>query len=287
MLKKLVFYTRLCHKFIRKDAVNNEDYRKEYNKVSTTYNNWLNEMGQFTDKIINLDHIQKENKLKILDFACGTGYISKGLLEKGINCKITAVDYSDKMLEQFRYLEDDRLKIVHYDGIKFLENTDEKYDVIFIGWALPYFNYKELFKLFKKVLNPGGVVKIIANIQGTLSEIEDVFIKVMYKNQKKIIKPMYIRFNLPNGKSGLIKWFNKYGFKEVEVQEYERLVVFEEAEELLKWLNETGSVAGTACIFENYDSVKDNLIEEIKKTKYKNGKYEINHKFAYGTFKLI
>lgn len=274
------------YRFLATDTVNNEDYRKEYNKVSTTYNNWLNEMGQFTDKIINLDHIQKENKLKILDFACGTGYISKGLLEKGINCKITAVDYSDKMLEQFRYLKDSRLKIVHYDGIKFLKNTEEKYDVIFIGWALPYFNYRELFKLFKEVLNPGGVVKIIANIQGTLSEIEDIFIKVMYKNQRKIIKPMDIRFNLPKGKAGLIKWFNQYGFKEVEVQEDERVVVFEEAEELLKWLNETGAVAGTACIFENYDSVKDNLIEEIKKTKYKNGKYEINHKFAYGTFKL-
>ncbi|NMB28132.1 MAG: hypothetical protein GX987_08810, partial [Tissierellia bacterium] len=77
MLKKIVFYTKVGYKLIKKDVINNEDYRKEYNKVSTTYIHWLNEMGQFTDKIINPECILKEGKLKILDFACGTGYISK------------------------------------------------------------------------------------------------------------------------------------------------------------------------------------------------------------------
>jgi len=74
-----------------------------------------------------------------------------------------------------------------------------------LDWALSYFNYKELFKLFKKVLNPGGSVGVITNVQGTLSGIEDVFMKVMYKNHKEVIKPMDIKLNLPNGKG----WLNK------------------------------------------------------------------------------
>ena len=285
MLKKLLFYIRVGCKLMKKDVINNEDYKKEYNKVSGTYNHWLNEMAKFTDKIIKPEYVSKENKQKILDFACGTGYISRSLLHKNIDCEITAVDYSDKMLEQLESLNDDRVKVINCDGIEFLKNTEEKYDAIFFGWALSYFNYKELFKLFKRVLNRGGIVGIITNAQGTLSDIEDIFMKVMYKNHEEVIKPMDIRFNLPYGKEGLTKWFNRYGFEEMESEDGEVLFTFDKPDELLKWLNETGAAAGTACIFKDYNIVKDDLIEEIRKTKYKNGKYEINHKFTYGIYR--
>ena len=287
MLKKAVFYGKLASKLIKRNFVNYEDYRREYNKVSFTYDNWIGEMGQFTDKIIKLDHLSQIDRPKILDFACGSGYISKRILQKGIDCQITAIDYSDKMLERVRDLKDRRISIVHCEGIEFLKNTDEKYDLIYIGWALPYFNYKVLFRLFNKVLNPGGLVNIITNVQGTLEDIEDVFIRVMYESQKEIIKPMDIRFNLAKGKKGLIKWFNQYGFEALDLEDGERIFVFDQAEDLLRWLNETGAIAGTSSIFKDYDSIKDKLIEEIRKTKYNNGKYEINHRFVHGTFKLI
>ena len=286
MLKKILFYTGIGCKLIKKDVINNEDYKEEYNKVSGTYSHWLNEMGKFTDKIIKPEYMSKEDKLKILDFACGTGYISRSLLNKNIDCEITAVDYSDKMLEQLKSLKDDRVKVINCDGIEFLKNTDEKYDAIFFGWALSYFNYKELFKLFKRVLNVGGIVGIITNVKGTLSGIEDIFLKVMYEKYEEVIKPMDISFNLPNGKEGLTKWFNGYGFEKVEAEDGEVLFTFDKPEELLKWLNETGAAAGTECIFKDYDIVKENLIEEIRKAKYNKGKYEINHKFAYGIYRL-
>ncbi len=286
MLKKMMFYTRLGYKLIKKDVINKDDYREEYNKVSETYINWLNEMGRFTDKIISLEHMPKDKKLKILDFACGTGYISKSILEKDINCEITAIDYSDKMLEKLKNLEDNRLRVVHCDGIEFLKNTKEKYDIIYFGWGLSYFNHRKLFRLFKKVLNDGGIVGIITNVQGTLSDIEDIFMKVMYRNYEEVVKPMDIRFNLPNGKKGLTKWFTQYGFEKIEVEDGEVLVTFQEPEQLLKWLNETGAAAGTACIFKDYDLIKDNLIQEIEKVRYNKGRYEINHRFAYGIFKL-
>ena len=287
MLKKAAFYAKLGSRLIKKDVVNKEDFRKEYNKVSATYSSWLDEMGQFTVRIINLEHVSEKKRLKVLDFACGTGYISKKLLEKDIDCQITAVDYSDKMLEKLKDINDSRIRIVHYNGIEYLKGTNEKFDLIFIGWGLPYFNYKEVFKLFKEVLNPGGVVKIITNVQGTLSGIENIFMKVMYKNQKEIIKPMDIRFNLPKGKKGLIRWFNQYGFEELEVEDGERTFVFDKAEQVLKWLEETGAIAGTASIFKDYDLIKNDLIDEIGKSLYNNGMYEINHRFVYGTFKLI
>lgn len=72
MLRKIVFYTKVGYKLIKKDVINREDYKKEYNKVSRTYSNWLNEMRKFTDKIIKPQYMVKDTRLKILDFACGT-----------------------------------------------------------------------------------------------------------------------------------------------------------------------------------------------------------------------
>lgn len=286
MFNKLTFYTKIGYKLLKKDKVNNHDYRKEYNEVSDTYKHWLSEMGKHTDKIINSQYIVKDKELKILDFACGTGYITKALLEKDIKCKITAVDFSEGMLQKWRGLVEDKVTIIHCDGIEFLKNTEEKFDVIFFGWALSYFNYKELFKLFKKVLNRGGVVGIITNVQGTLYKIEDIFLKVMNENQHCIVKPMDIRLNLPKGKEGLAKWFYRYDFEPLEMGDGEVKFAFNEPEELLEWLNKTGATAGTAKIFNDYNIIKPKLIHEIKREKYKEGKYHINHKFAYGIFKL-
>lgn len=286
MLKKIVFYTEVGYKIIKKDVINSEDYKNEYNKVSRTYDHWLDEMGRFTDQIIKPKSMIAGRKLKILDFACGTGYITKKLIEKNIDCEITAVDFSEEMLNGLRSLKDNRIKVIKSDGIGFLKKTDEIYDIIYFGWALSYFNYKELFQLFKRVLNPKGTVAIITNTQGTLAGIEDIFMRVMYQNPKEVLKPMDIKFNLPRGKDGLMKWLGRYGFQAVEANEGEVFVGFNKPDQLLQWLNETGAAAGTVCIFRDYSIIQKSLIKEIKKAKYKDGKYEINHKFAYGIFRL-
>lgn len=284
MFKKIEFYIKMGYKMLKKDVISSQDYEIEYNKVSKTYDHWLGEMGKFTDQMIKPNTAAIKGTLNILDFACGTGYITKSLMKKDIDCKVTAIDASKEMLNQLENLKDDRIKTFHGDGIEFLKNTNEKYDIIYFGWALSYFNYKELFPLFKKVLNPKGTVAIITNIQGTLQGIEEIFLKVMAQNPKEVVKPMDIAFNLPRGKDGLIKWFAKYRFQSLEVEEGEVFVRFNTPDKLLQWLNKTGAAAGTACIFQDYSFITKELIKEIKKTKYKDGKYEINHKFAYGIF---
>lgn len=285
MISKILFYSKLGYKLIKKDVVNRDDYRGEYDKVSDTYHYWLKEMGRYTDNIIHSKYIDADKELKILDFACGTGYITKGLLNKSIKYKITSVDQSNKMLEKLLGINDLRVTAIQSDGIEFLKTTNEKYDVIFFGWALSYFDHNELLKLFYRVLEPEGILAIITNIEGTLDKIEKVFLKVMSENEMEVIKPMDIKLNLPKGKKGLVKWCNKCRFKVLEVEEAEVFFSFKEPEELLQWLNITGAAAGTRKIFKNYDKIKPFIIEKIKKEKYKNGVYEINHKFAYGIFR--
>lgn len=286
MLEKIGFYIRMGYKMLKKDVISSEDYKVEYNKVSQTYDHWLDRMGKYTDKIIKPDQVTGNHQLNILDFACGTGYITKSLIKRDIDCKISAVDFSKEMLDSLKDLDDSRVSIIKSDGIEFLKNTHEKYDIIYFGWALSYFDYKKLFPLFKRVLKPKGSLAIITNTQGTLRGIEDIFMKVMAENPKEVIKPMDIRFNLPKGKAALISWLSQYGFQVREVDQGEVIIRFTSPDQLLEWLNKTGAAAGTACIFRDYSCVKEKLIKEIKKRKYKKGKYEINHKFAYGIYQV-
>lgn len=285
MINKILFYSKLGYKLLKKEVVSREDYRGEYDKVSDTYAYWLKEMGKYTDNIINSNYIDTDKELTILDFACGTGYITKGLLNKSTKFKITSVDQSNKMLEKLKDISSPRVTVIQNDGIEFLKASNEKFDVIFFGWALSYFDHDELLKLFNRVLKPEGILAIITNVEGTLDKIEKIFLKVMSENQEQVIKPMDIKLNLPKGKTGLVKWCNKYGFKDLEVEEGEVFFIFKEPEELLQWLNITGAVAGTSKIFKNYNEIKPLIIEKIKKEKYKNGIYEINHRFAYGIFR--
>ncbi|MEG1257268.1 methyltransferase domain-containing protein [Clostridium sp.] len=285
MINKILFYLKLGYKLLKKEVVSKEDYRVEYDKVSDTYDYWLKEMGTHTDNIIHSKHIDRDKELKILDFACGTGYITKSLLDKSEKYKITSVDQSSKMLEKLKDVNNHRVKMVKSDGIEFLKATNEKFDVIFFGWALSYFNHHELLKLFNNVLKPQGILAIITNVHGTLDKVEEIFLEVMREKQEEVIKPMDIKLNLPKGNKGLVKWCRKYGFKALEVNEGEVFFRFKEPEELMQWLNITGAAAGTRKIFKNYNEVKPLIIKKIKKEKYKNGVYEINHKFAYGVFR--
>ncbi len=265
MINKIWFYSKLGYKLIKKEVVSKDDYKEEYDKVSDTYHFWLKEMSRYTDNIIHSNYIETDSELKILDFACGTGYITKSLLNKSIKYKITSVDQSNKMLEKLLNTNDLRVTAIQSDGIEFLKTTNEKYDVIFFGWALSYFDHNELLKLFNRVLKPGGILAIITNVEGTLDKIESIFLRVMSEKQKEVIKPMDIKLNLPKGKKGLVKWCSQYGFKALEVEEDEVFFNFKEPDELLQWLNITGAAAGTRKIFNNYNEVKPLIVEKIKK----------------------
>lgn len=280
MIKSIKFYIKMLMKLIKKDTVSKDDYEKAYDTVSKTYHLWLNQMSRFTDRIIR----EHDDGSRLLDLACGTGYITKKLVSHN-QVQVTSVDISSDMLSSLDNL--DSVSAVQSDGIKFLEGDNECYDGIYCGWALPYFDHNELLSLLHKRLKDNGTVAVISNSKGTLSDVESIFLNVMKSNQKEIERPMEIKFNLPSGTKGLKKWFEKHGFEPIDVEEDEIEFSFDTPEELHEWLRKTGAIAGTKEIFKDYEIVKNDVIEEIRKKKYNQGKYTINHKFVYGVFRKV
>ncbi len=283
MIKSIKFYTRMLLKLLRRDIISKEDYMREYDKVSATYNLWLNAMGRYTDRIIKPELLNSSKN--ILDLACGTGYISSKLYENDKNSHITAVDISSDMLSGIDKVVREKIKMVNSDGINYLKSTVEIYDAIYCGWALPYFDHDELIKLMYNRVNNQGVVSIISNSKGTLSGIENIFLNVMKDNQSEIDRPMEIASNLPRDKKELRRWFEKYGFETLELGEDEVEFAFDRPLDLHEWITKTGAIAGTKKIFKDYEVVLEDVLKEIEKKKYREGKYVINHKFVYGIFR--
>lgn len=285
MLDTIRFYSKMVSKYIKRETVNKNDYQNEYDHISKTYDRWINVMGQYTQEIIKPELIEHHGPIKLLDLACGTGYISNALLKINESYDITAVDLSEGMLNQFDQSLKKQVTLVNQDVIEFLKDDQSMYQGIYCGWALPYFDHRVLIPLINQRLAASGIVSIISNAKGTLSDMESIFLTVMKKHQEQLKKPMNISQQLPQGKNALEKWFKEFGFKGIFLEEKEVSFTFDNPKDLLKWLMETGALAGTRSMFYDYQMIETDLIKEIEKRKYKDGRYVINHRFVYGIFR--
>ncbi len=269
--------------------VNPQDYQEEYNLVASTYQRWLDKMHRYTDDIIHLEYFEVKPSASLLDFACGTGYITEQLLNNLPNpeFKITAVDISEKMIEEAKKkCLDPRCSFVVQDGLEFLQNEiDNFYDAIFCGYALPYFNNKEVVPHFSRILKNGGTLHLILNCKGTLEGINEIFMSTMKDHPFKLKKFMDIRSQLPKDEETFQLFFEKYGFSTVETKIINEIVKFSTAEELYLWLKQTGAIAGTGKIFADDESIEKEIVERIRESLYYDGDYIVNHKFIQGIFK--
>lgn len=285
MVKRIQLYLKMGKKILNKESVNNEDFAKEYDEAANSYGRWTNLMGKHTKDLVDSKYINKRS-MKILDFACGTGYISSLLIKENPNHQITAVDISKGMIRQAKEnLVGFNVRFICKDGIEFLEECQEQYDAIFFGWALSYFKHKKLLEEFRRILKPGGIVGVITNIQGTLPNMDEVFFRVMEKHPKEIQKVMESRFNLPKGAKGLTRWMKDGGFKPLKIKQGEEVVSYSRAGELYSWLRETGALAGTGAIFKKSSQLEQEIVLNLNKELQCENRYGTVHKFAYGIFK--
>jgi len=289
LFRKLHTYMKMILLFLTKRIVRRDDYRDEYNIVASTYQIWLNKMNKHTNTILKIDHLKNRKNIHILDFACGTGYISAAILSSlnDSTVKITAVDISDKMIEIAKgKISDPRCTFLVQDGTDFLlGEEDVKYDAIFCGYALTYFNHKKVVKEFHKVLKKEGTAHFILNCKGTLKGIDEIYLDTMKEFPSAMNKIMEIRYQLPKNQNDLKSWFERRHFSTIFLDTVEEFVSFSSPEELYNWLKNTGAIAGTGHIFSDNKEIEKSIINKIKNRCQFEDKYLINHKFIQGIFK--
>jgi len=287
LVKSFTYY------YILNRKVKHDDYALEYDKASCTYERWTDLMGKYTRKIIKPGYLdlQKE-QVDILDLACGKGYITGNFLklwdrQKRGQIRITAVDISERMLSAARKeIRDCRVRFILSEGLDFLRRvSDSVYDGIFFGWALPYFDHSKLIPQLARILKPGGIVFLISNREGTLEDMEDIFIELIASNPDQVARIAEMSFRLPQGEYGLISWFTGYGFQTLETGSGEEKVSFNKPGDLYRWLMETGALAGTGRIFADNRKIETSIIKKIGRRRGSGGTYSINHSFVWGIFR--
>ncbi|WP_164872138.1 class I SAM-dependent methyltransferase [Pseudomonas syringae] len=96
--------------------------------------------------------------LKIMDFGCGPGFLSRWLRNKGAG-KVVGYDVSNGMLEYAREIESEHPVGIEYKTV-LGERDVSQYDVVLAVYVLPYCsNRDELFEVCRnvcQVLKPGG-----------------------------------------------------------------------------------------------------------------------------------
>ncbi len=112
----------------------------------------------------------------ILDLACGTGWAHKGIQKVFTDTKISALDFSQNMLNQV----DKELAIPILADAHDLPFVDNSVDVVFSNMALHWCNESDVFAESRRVLKPGGLIVMSAlgetslyELKGILSELDD------------------------------------------------------------------------------------------------------------------
>lgn len=193
------------HRIYWSGQFNWKDYARYYNDYIKTEGNYYTLSAE---ALIN--SVEIKNDFVVVDLACGTGALTKVLLEKYPKTKIIAIDISEDSLEHYKenfkeQIENKQIKVFQGNAEKISDYVKEEIDLIFIASALWDLELEALFKNIPIIMKEDA--KIVTNLpsltigeeKGFIFEIEEFF-----KN-KQGIKKFYRRIKIEELKALLTK----------------------------------------------------------------------------------
>lgn len=168
--------------------IDKEKLRRRFSRNVKNYDKYANIQKKMGDTLVN--HIKNDSLhiKSILEIGCGTGYVTKRLINDFPNAQITAVDIAPGMIE---YVKSN----IQYDHVNFIcgdiEEMDlkDKYDLIISNATFQWFNYLE--KTTNKLiglLNTNGILCFSIFGKDTFKELREAFHKA--KNALEISEPV-------------------------------------------------------------------------------------------------
>jgi 2-polyprenyl-3-methyl-5-hydroxy-6-metoxy-1,4-benzoquinol methylase len=101
-----------------------------------TNSRWESETNFLIDSIASF--FKLDENMTILDYGCGIGRVSKGLIEK-YNCKVIGVDISESMRSQaIDYVNNKNFKAIDPSELKSLINSGFKVDAAISIWVIQH-----------------------------------------------------------------------------------------------------------------------------------------------------
>lgn len=139
-----------------------DKHAKEYEQRFMDVSLYASILDAFCDSVVKKD-------AEVLELACGPGNITRYLLDKLPELKITATDLSANMLELAA--KNNPEADFELMDCRDIDKISKRFDAIVCGFCLPYLDKKETLKLIKDsaaVLNKGGLL-YMSTIEGNYS----------------------------------------------------------------------------------------------------------------------
>lgn len=214
------------HKVVGMAISNPEKVSQKFCKASVSYD--THAIAQYTAAIKLTSRLMDNNPVKdgkVLEIGCGTGLFTREYSPKLSPASITFVDITTT--GPFGVAPDERYVVE--DAERWIEKSDEKWDVIVSASAIQWFaDIPRFLHLCHGRLNPGGVLAISTFTPGNLEELDT-------------LRPSPLLY--PKAEN-LRRWLER-DFSNVAVEEDEIKVEFRSVREMLMHLKHTG-VGGSA-----------------------------------------
>ena len=211
-----------------------EHVKKHFNDEATIYDinikNLIPYYNQMVEAIISSIPYEKTKRIKVIDFGCGTGTISKAVKMKYPDAEITCVDIAENMLEVAK----DKLK--EYDDINYVLadfqsfELDKKYDLVVSSLALHHLTTdkckQNLYLKCYENLNQNGYFFNADVVLASSDMLQQVYMDKWIEYMKRNVSeeevqntwlPTYYNEDCPAKLADHIKWLAEIGFKDVDV----------------------------------------------------------------------
>ncbi|MBF8983706.1 malonyl-ACP O-methyltransferase BioC [Lutibacter sp. B2] len=155
--------------------INKDKVKRRFSRNAKQYDNYA--MVQKSMGDILIENIKGNHFKNILEIGCGTGYVTRALMENFEDAKITAVDIAAGMIEQTKStIKSEQVEFICGDIEEITLN--DTYDLIISNATFQWFNHLDatIYKL-RKMINKDGILCFSIFGKDTFRELHEAFRK--------------------------------------------------------------------------------------------------------------
>jgi len=141
-----------------------------WNKMAKPYNEKFAGMDLYDDTYLSFLGLVKTHGASVLEVGCGPGNITKYLLSRRPDLKITATDVAPNMVSLAKEINPSANCVLL--DCRNVDSLKEKFDAFVCGFCMPYLSKEDCEKLirdFSSLSKPGAII-YLSTIEGDYSD---------------------------------------------------------------------------------------------------------------------
>ncbi len=162
-----------------------------FDKQSQAYQDMFMDLNLYDDTYKTFCDLIEQPNAEIFEIGCGPGNITKYLLSKKPDYRITAIDLAPNMIKLAK-VNNPTANCMVMD-CRNIDTVSQKFDAIICGFCMPYLSKTDCEKMITDcafLLNPKGLLYF--------SVIEDNYSKSGYETNSKGEHPAYVYYHEEN-----------------------------------------------------------------------------------------